>query len=56
MYYQVYRDAAREYRWRAKAANHQIIATSGEGYKNKADCVSAIHILKSNPDAPIKEV
>lgn len=30
--FEVYKDAAGEYRWRAKANNHQIIATSGEGY------------------------
>lgn len=33
-----YRDASKEWRWRLKAANHTIIATSGEGYKRWAAC------------------
>lgn len=29
----------REWRWRIKADNGNIIASSSEGYKNKQDCV-----------------
>lgn len=29
---EVYRDVSGEWRWRRIAANHRIIATSGEGY------------------------
>lgn len=36
----VYVDRAREWRWAAKAANNERIADSGEGYKNRADCVT----------------
>lgn len=32
-------DAAGEWRWHRKADNGEIIATSGEGYKNKADAM-----------------
>ncbi len=36
---QPYQDAAGEYRWRRVADNGNIIATSGEGYKNRRDCL-----------------
>jgi uncharacterized protein YegP (UPF0339 family) len=32
-YIEIYKDKRNEYRWRLKAANHKIIAESGEGYK-----------------------
>lgn len=35
----VFRDAAGDWRWHRKAANGLIIATSGEGYRNKAFAV-----------------
>ena len=40
-YFAVYRDQSpkQEWRWRMQADNHEIIATSGEGYRNKQDCV-----------------
>ena len=31
---------AKDWRWRLRAANGKIIATSGEGYKRKAACVA----------------
>lgn len=33
------------WRWVARAANGRILATSGEPYFNKADCISAIWVL-----------
>lgn len=41
----VYKDKAREYRWRFYAPNNRVMADSGEGYKNKADCIAAINTL-----------
>jgi len=35
-------DVGGEWRWRLRAANGQIIATSGEGYTRKADVERAI--------------
>ena len=55
MQYEVYKDAAGEWRWRLRAANHEIIATSGEGYKNKADCLHGIDLVKSSAAAPVVE-
>ena len=44
--FEVYQDVKMQYRWRLKAANGQVIATSGQGYKAKADCVNAVEIIK----------
>ena len=40
--FEIYQDAAKEYRWRLKAANGQILGTSGQGYKAKADCQQGV--------------
>lgn len=33
-----YEDEAGEFRWRLLAHNGNVVATSGEGYKNRKDC------------------
>jgi uncharacterized protein YegP (UPF0339 family) len=35
--HEIYKDAAKEWRWRITASNGDIIAASCEGYKNKID-------------------
>jgi len=37
--FHVYVDAKGEYRWRLWAKNGRIVADSGEGYKQKRNCV-----------------
>ena len=45
--FQIYKDHAGQWRWRAKAANNKIIGTSGgDGYHNKADCLHGIHLMQ----------
>jgi len=44
--FEVYKDAKGEFRWRLKATNGQVIGTSGDGYKAKADCTHAIDLIK----------
>jgi uncharacterized protein YegP (UPF0339 family) len=44
--FEVYEDKAKEFRWRLKAPNGQVIASSSEGYKAKADCEKAIDSIK----------
>ena len=39
---EIYRDKGKQWRWRMRAANGNIIANGGEGYKNKGDCVAMI--------------
>ncbi|QIM62640.1 DUF1508 domain-containing protein [Pasteurellaceae bacterium Orientalotternb1] len=46
MYFEVYKDAKGEFRWRLKAGNHVIIATGGEGYTTKQACLKGIDSVK----------
>ena len=53
--FEMYEDKAGEFRFRLKAANGQIVATS-EGYKAKASCINGIESVKKNaPEAEISE-
>ena len=53
--FEMYTDKAGEFRFRLKATNGQIIATS-EGYKAKASCLNGIESVKKNaPDAAVAE-
>jgi len=53
--FKVYKDKAEEWRWRFIASNGKIIADSGEGYHNRADCVHGIELIKSEaPEAEIE--
>jgi len=52
--FHVYKDNAGEWRWNLKAANGRIIADSGEGYKDRADCLHGIELVKSLKDAPVE--
>lgn len=45
--FEVYKDAKGEYRWRLKSANGKVIATPGQGYKEKADCLDSIKSIQS---------
>lgn len=53
MEYHMYIDARREYRWKLLAGNNRTIADSGEGYKNEADCLAAINLVKGSSTAPV---
>ncbi len=45
-----------QWRWRLKAANHEIIA-SGESYWNESDCDHAINLVKSTTNlTPVKRL
>lgn len=55
MYYEVYKDVSGQWRWRLVASNHKIVATSGESYWNKDDCLHGIGLVKSTFNAPIYE-
>ncbi|MGF1483678.1 MAG: YegP family protein [Opitutales bacterium] len=56
MKYEVYEDKAGEYRWRLKADNGQNIANGGEGYKQKADCLHGIELVKKSGPADVVEL
>lgn len=55
MEYHIYRDSLSQWRWYLLAGNNRKIANSGEGYFNKADCISAVNLVKGSAGAPIKE-
>jgi uncharacterized protein YegP (UPF0339 family) len=48
--FETYEDKAKEHRWRLKATNGQIIATSGQGYKDKRDCEHAVDLIKKGAE------
>ena len=53
--FEMYRDKAGEYRFRLKARNGEIIASS-EGYTGKAACENGIESVRKNaPEAEIVE-
>lgn len=41
-----YQDKNEEWRWRFKASNGNIVADSGEGYKNKAECIAEFNNIQ----------
>ena len=47
MTFEVYEDAKKEHRWRLKATNGQVIGSSSQGYKAKADSEKAIDLIKA---------
>ena len=52
--FQVYEDAAGEWRWRLVAGNDRIIAESGEGYRHRQDCLHGIEMVKDSKDARVE--
>lgn len=52
--FELYTDKAGEYRFRLKATNGQVIATS-EGYTTKPACENGIESVKKNADSEIVE-
>ena len=53
--FEMYEDKGGEFRFRLKARNGEIIATS-EGYKTKASCENGIESVKKNaPEAEVTE-
>jgi uncharacterized protein YegP (UPF0339 family) len=55
MEYHIYKDANGHWCWYLQAANNRKIANAGEGYYNKADCQSAIQLVKGSAAAPVRE-
>lgn len=56
MRFELYKDAAGQWRWRLKSANGNIIATSSEGYVGKSDARRGIEIVQSSAAVPVVEV
>jgi uncharacterized protein YegP (UPF0339 family) len=46
--FELYKDSANEFRFRLKNDDGELLATSGKGYKTKADCQGVIDAIKSS--------
>lgn len=44
--FEIYQDGAGDYRWRFQSNSGKILAVSGEGYINRANCEHAIILIK----------
>ncbi|MCA9388895.1 YegP family protein [Candidatus Berkelbacteria bacterium] len=54
--FEIYLDRAREYRWRLKAANGEIVAAS-EGYTSKQSAITSVQLIKRlAPMAPVYDL
>ena len=53
--YELYKSSNGEYRFRLKAGNGEVIATS-EGYSSKAGALGGIDSVKRNADSEVVEL
>jgi len=44
--FELYRDKQKDYRWRLRAGNHQVIAISSEGYSSRPSCEHGIELVR----------
>ena len=51
----IYLDSRGEFRWKLQASNTKVIADSGEGYKNLADCEHGVTLVQQSDRYPIWE-
>lgn len=54
--FELYRDRKGEFRWRLRHRNGNILATSSEGYKARADAMRCIENVKNSGESPVSEV
>jgi len=47
MYFILYKDQKGEWRWTLRAANHEPICVSSEGYTTKQGALHSINLVKS---------
>lgn len=53
--FEVYQDSKSDFRWRLKASNGAVLATAGQGYKDKASANHGIEIVqKAATDSKLK--
>lgn len=43
--FQISKNKKGEFRWKLRAGNNKVLATSSEGYQAKADCKHAIELI-----------
>jgi len=55
MYYWMYQDSEKVWRWALYVANNSRIADSSEGYRDKQECQNAIDRVKASGNAVVKD-
>jgi uncharacterized protein YegP (UPF0339 family) len=56
MFFLLYQDRARQWRWTLYASNNRKIADSAEGYHNKQDAVHGIGlVMGTSTSTPVRE-
>lgn len=56
MKFEKFQDDRGEWRWRLRARNGKILASSGEGFKREAKCDHSIALVKASGTAPVRTV
>jgi uncharacterized protein YegP (UPF0339 family) len=51
MKFEIYADSSGQYRWRLRAGNGQIVATSGESFASKSNAREAAENVKARAGA-----
>ena len=44
--FEIYQDTVGDFRWRFQSNSGKVLAVSGEGYNNRANCEHAIILIK----------
>src|SRR4051794_35034505 len=52
--FEVYQDAAKEYRWRLKGPDGKELATAGQGFQTKASCKRSVELIQAEADGKLK--
>lgn len=52
----IYRDLARQFRWRIRAANNKILAVSSESYVSKAGAQYSLSLIIGSTSIPVYDL
>lgn len=55
MTYYYFKDHQGEWRWILKSGNGRLIATSGEAYEKKQECLYDIELVKGSTTSQVKK-
>jgi uncharacterized protein YegP (UPF0339 family) len=52
--FEIYQDAAKDYRWRLKDGDGKVLATAGQGYKAKESAKNGVKLIQTEADSKLK--
>jgi len=52
--FEIYEDAAKEFRWRLLGSDGKVLATAGQGYAAKAGAVNGVKLIQAEADGKLK--